>query len=277
MRVGFIGTGSMGSLLIDSFIRSGALTSDSVYANNRTRLKVERLAQDHPGLNIADSCADVVNSCDIIFICVKPKEFKRVIDEIGTKVNEQQVIVSITSPVLVKDLEAHLPCKIAKIIPSITHSVFAGPSLCIFGSRITALDREVLESLMRSISCPIEIEEDFTRVSSDLTSCSPAFVSFLLEKMADAAHEETGISKESAMFLISQMVAGLGKLVTEGGFTLRSLQERVAVPGGITRDGLKLLDEELNGAFNKLIQATHAKYEEDLEKVQTSFYGQKIE
>lgn len=36
MKVGFIGTGSMGSLLIDTFLRSGALEPCDVMASNRS-------------------------------------------------------------------------------------------------------------------------------------------------------------------------------------------------------------------------------------------------
>jgi competence protein ComER len=277
LNVGFIGTGSMGSLLIEAFIRSGALPPDTIYANNRTRTKVERLAQEFSGLHIADTTVEVVKSSDIVFLCIKPVEFKKVLDEIGPAVDDNQIVISITSPISIADLENHLNCKVAKIIPSITHSVFSGPSLCIFGSRISSNDRKVIDGLMARISSPIEIEERFTRVSSDLTSCSPAFFSYLLEKMAEAAHQETGISKESAVFLVTQMTAGLGRLLTEGGFTLETLQERVAVPGGITSDGLKLLDHELEGVFNRLIQTTHAKYDEDINKVRNSLYGQKID
>lgn len=277
MKVGFIGTGSMGSLLIEAFIRSGALTPGQIHAHNRTRMKVEVLANEYPGLHIASSSTDIVRSSDLVFICVKPKEFKTVIDDIENDVKEKQIIVSITSPVFVEDLERHLRCKIAKIIPSITHSVFSGPSLCVYGSRITTGDRQLLENLMANISAPIEIDEKYTRVSSDLSSCSPAFVSFVLEKLAVAAHHETGLSMESATFLVTQMVSGLGKLLTEGGFTLQTLQQRVAVPGGVTKDGLDLLDEELDGVFNKLIKVTHAKYEDDIVKVRNSFYGQKVE
>jgi competence protein ComER len=277
VKVGFIGTGSMGSLLIEAFIRSGALPSESILANNRTRHKVERLAGLYPGLQIAEASVDVAQSSEIIFICVKPKEYKKVLDDIGPYVGEDQIVVSITSPVFVDDLERALSAKIAKIIPSITHSAFSGPSLCIFGQRITPADREKLERLMSFVSSPIEIDEHYTRVSSDLTSCSPAFFSFLLEKMADAAHRETGISRESAIFLISQMTVGMGKLLSEGGFTLETLQQRVAVPGGITADGLKMLDTELEGVFNKLIRTTHAKYEEDIDKVKSALYAQKID
>lgn len=53
--------------------------------------------------------------------------------------------------------------------------------------------------------------------------------------------------------------------------TPSQLQKRVAVPGGITAKALNLLDSNLAGVFDQLIQVTHAKYEEDLEQLDAEF------
>lgn len=45
MKVGFIGTGSMGSLLIESFINSNALKPQQISASNRTHSKITELAR----------------------------------------------------------------------------------------------------------------------------------------------------------------------------------------------------------------------------------------
>ena len=87
-----------------------------------------------------------------------------------------------------------------------------------------------------------------------------------------AATEETGIPHEEATRLACEMVLGTGKLLTMGDFTPETLQEKVSVPGGITTEGIRMLSEELQGTFNRLIQTTHQKYEKDLDKVESQFY-----
>ncbi|MNG18786.1 late competence protein ComER [compost metagenome] len=67
------------------------------------------------------------------------------------------------------------------------------------------------------------------------------------------------------------MTLGTGKLLTTGGFNPISLQKRVSVPGGITAEGLRILEKELCGVFSQVITATHAKYEEDIEKAEQLF------
>ena len=271
MKAGFIGTGSMGSVLIEAFIHSGAFNPEQIIAANRTISKVEHLAQTYPGLQVARSNKEVVTQSDLIFLCVKPSEFKNVIDEIKEDVLPSHMVVSITSPVLIKHLEGHLPAKISKIIPSITNYVLSGATLCIHGDRMQPEDMEWLENLLAHISSPVRVSENFTRISSDLSSCGPAFLAYFLQSFIDAAVEETGISKEEATLLISEMTLGTGKLLTTGGFDPATLQKRVAVPGGITAEGLRIMDNELIGMFQQIIHATHRKYEEDLEKAEQHF------
>ncbi|MBD0379055.1 late competence protein ComER [Paenibacillus sedimenti] len=271
MKAGFIGTGSMGSILIEAFIHSGAFNPEQIIAGNRTISKVEHLAQTYPGLHVARSNREVATQSDLIFLCVKPSEFKTVIDEIKEDVLPSHMFVSITSPVLLKHLECLLPAKISKIIPSITNYVLSGATLCIHGNRMQPEDKEWLENILAHISSPIRVSENFTRISSDLSSCGPAFLAYVIQSFIDAAVEETGISKEEATLLASEMTLGTGKLLTTGGFDPVALQKRVAVPGGITAEGLRIMHNGLIGIFHQVIRATHAKYEEDLEKAELQF------
>lgn len=271
MNVGFIGTGSMGTILIESLISSGALASDQVIASNRTPEKAQRLADKHTGLRAARSNIEVALEAEILFICVKPSEYKKVLDEIKHLMLPSQLVVSITSPVQIRHLEDLLSCKVAKIIPSITNYMQSGACLCMYGERMEEEDKLALEKLLSAISEPIRIEEKHTRVTSDISSCGPAFFALLAQKFVDAAVAETGIPYDEATPLASHMLLGTGQLLTAGGFTPEALQKRVAVPGGITAEGLRLMEHELDGMFNRLIRITHAKYREDLEKVDSQF------
>lgn len=271
MKVGFIGTGSMGSLLIDAFIQSGALLPEQIRVSNRSPEKPLQLAKRHPGLTVCNCNTETASQSDLLFLCIKPLEFKAVIGEIKDRLDPRQIAISITSPVQLIHLESSLPCKVAKIIPSITNITGGGASLCMYGSRIKEEDRQLIESLLSYISRPLEILESHTRITSDFSSCGPAFLSLFMEKWIDAAVEMTGIDRRTLNALAGEMLLGTGKLLTEEGFSPEELQKRVAVPGGITAQALALLESNLNGLFYQLIQTTHDKYEEDLAKLDAAF------
>ncbi|MCA0754631.1 late competence protein ComER [Paenibacillus sp. N4] len=276
MNVGFIGTGTMGSLLIEAFIASGALSPPQITVSNRTFTKAQALADRYSGMKAETANAGAACGKDIVFLCVKPHEFKKVVDELKPVMRPDQIAVSITSPVLISHLEGELDCKIAKVIPSITNHVGSGASLCIYGKRIGEEDKQRLEGLLSYISEPLCIAEEYTRIVSDLSSCGPAFMSFFLEQFIEAAVAETGIGREEAQRVASAMLLGTGLLLTEGGLSPADIQARVAVPGGITAKALSLLQRETGGVFNQLIRTTHAKFREDLSKVSVAFIGEEV-
>lgn len=276
MNVGFIGTGAMGSLLIEAFVASGALDPCHIAISNRTYAKAQVLADRYPGMRAERSNASTASISDILFLCVKPHEYKKVIDELKPVMRPEQLLISITSPVLIEHLEELLPCKIAKVIPSVTNLVWSGATLCIYGSRISEEDQGIIEDLLAYISEPLPIEEPYTRIVSDLSSCGPAFFAYLVEQFVDAAVCETGIAREDAVKVASAMLLGTGLLLTEGGLSPEDVQRRVAVPGGITAQALQLLNRELDGTFNRLIRTTHKKFDDDVAKTTADFYGEEV-
>jgi len=268
MVIGFIGTGSMGSVLVHALVRSNAVKPEDLIIHNRTSRKAEALAELNPGIRISHSMIETAVSSDLLFLCVKPLEYKSVLDKIALFMRREQLLISITSPVMIRHLEDAVSCKVAKVIPSLTNYVRSGATLCMYGKRMTDPDIQLVESLLRHISTPIRISESVARVSSDISSVGPAFIAFFVEQLIDAACQLTEISRLEATHLASEMVAGAGQLLTIGGFTPQSLQERISVPGGITERALQLLRDQTNGLFEQVIRATHDKFNEDVTKVE---------
>jgi competence protein ComER len=265
--VGFIGTGSMGATLIHAFVRSNALKPEAIIIHNRTTKKADELAAQYPGMRVSCSLIETAVSSDILFICVKPFEYKNVLDKIQMFMRREQILISITSPVFIRQLEKTVSCKIAKVIPSLTNYECSGATLCMYGERLTDKDKELIETLLCHISTPIRIQEQLVRVSSDISSIGPAFIAFFIAQLVEAAVEETGINHAEASRLASEMVLGTGLLLTSGGFTAASLQERISVPGGITAKALHAMRQETEGLFGRVIRTTHAKFEEDVAMV----------
>ena len=64
-----------------------------------------------------------------------------------------------------------------------------------------------------------------------------------------AAVHETKIDVRNATILASEMLIGLGELLRKGYYTLPTLQEKVCVKGGITGEGINVLENELGEYF----------------------------
>ncbi|TDQ38036.1 late competence protein ComER [Aureibacillus halotolerans] len=260
MKLGFIGTGNMGSALIQAFVESNAVWPENVHIMNRSTDKALQLKERIRGIHVEETSESVIQKTDVHFICVKPLDMLQVIRDITPFLRPTSILISITSPVSTADIEEIVPCSVARVIPSITNRACAGLSLVTYGERCDNRAKEKLKRLLQHISQPVCIEENVTRVSSDIACCGPAFISFLLQKMCTAAVEETEITKEEAVKLTTSMIIGLGKLLEENVYTLETLQEKVTVKGGITGVALEALEEGVGDTFSEVFRRTHEKY-----------------
>ena len=271
MKTGIIGIGNMGRILAEALLEKEAISPSNLTIANRTMKKALELKNKYKDVSVVATAKEVALGSDLIFICLKPHDIIRVIQDITPYLSEDKCLVSITSPISVAQLESVVPCSVARVIPSITNRAKAGVSLLTFGDECTKMWRNKLERLFQRISVPIEIDEKVTRVASDITSCGPAFFSYLTQRFITAAVKETEIDKETAIVLASEMLIGLGELLKNGYYTLPTLQEKVCVKGGITGEGIKVLEEELGEVFEHVFAATHLKFKEDLEKVKKQY------
>ncbi|MGE6375441.1 late competence protein ComER [Peribacillus muralis] len=270
-KIGVIGTGNMGTILIEAWLEAKILNPADLIITNRTLSKALTLKEKHPDIEVAESAAEIAQQADYVFICVKPLQIDSLLTDIKHHINKEQLVISITSPLSVAQLESAVKAPCARFIPSITNRVGSGVSLLSFGEGCSKEAQTALHELASAISAPVVIENDITRVASDIVSCGPAFFSYLAQVFIDAACQTTKIDKETATTLTENMLIGLGELLGKGVYTLPALQEKVCVKGGITGEGIKVLEAETGEMFHHLFQATHEKFAEDLHEVEKQF------
>lgn len=271
MKIGIIGTGNMGRILAEALIDGNAVSPSSMIITNRTLLKAAELKKSYPGITVESSAVEVAGQSDAIFVCVKPHDVYPLLQELETVLTKDKCIISITSPISVNQLESAVSCSVARAIPSITNRALTGVSLISYGKQCSDVWKQELHKLFEAISTPVEIDSNITRVASDIVSCGPAFFSYLSQQFILAAVKKTDIDYDTATKLTSKMLIGLGELLSKEYYTLPTLQEKVCVKGGITGEGIKVLESELGEVFEHIFEATHRKFEDDLNKTRNQF------
>jgi len=271
LEIGIIGTGNMGRILIEAFVEGKAISPSSMHITNRTISKAIIIQRNYPGIKVLKEIREIGRKADLIFICVKPHDMLQVITELQPFLTPEKCVISITSPIKVEQLEYVLPCSVARVIPSITNRAFSGVTLLTYGEHCEKNWKTIIAFLLKHISVPVDIKDNITRVASDIVSCGPAFFSYLIQRFINAAVHETEIDQETATRLASEMLIGLGELLRKGYYTLQTLQEKVCVKGGITGEGINVLEKELGDIFEHVFQATHIKFEDDLKDIKKQY------
>lgn len=271
MKVGVIGTGNMGTILIEALIDGKAISPSNLIIINRTIEKAEKLKQTYKDIKIEKTIHQVINQADIIFICVKPNDIYSIVHTNKKLFTKEKCLVSITSPIPPMWLEKIVPSSCARIIPSITNRALSGVTLFTFGDYCSPVWKEKLIELFTPISTPIQIGDDITRITSDIVSCGPAFISYITRRMIEAAVSETAIDHDTATTLVEHMLIGLGDLLKKDFYSLPTLEKKVSVKGGITGEGIKILETEMQGVFEKVFTATQKKYADEVKMIAKKF------
>lgn len=274
MNIGVIGTGNMGTILVEALLEGKAIPPSSLMITNRTKSKALLLKNKYQDITVGVNAEEVASKSDLLFVCVKPLDILSILQDINPYLTEDKCLISITSPISTDQLKQNVTCSVIRAIPSITNRALAGVSLITYDEKCNEFWRTKAEQIFTKISVPVLIEDNITRVASDIVSCGPAFFSYLLQRFINAAVKETGIEEEMATKLASEMIIGLGELLKKGHYTLPTLQEKVCVKGGITGEGIEVLRNELGDVFEHLFIATNKKFTEDLEKVHSQFTKQ---
>jgi len=249
MNTGFVGNGSMGGMLARALLRGVALAVEDVWVANRSEGKLKSLAAEFPGIHVV-STREIAANCDLIFLCLKAGDTASVLTQMDPHLRLGQLLVTTASQIPLQVLEERVPCRVAKLIPSITQEIGAGVTLLMYGRRATADDHKLLEGLMGHISHPVVIAESQSRPAIGLASGGPAFLAYLLQSMAEeASRSNPQLPSELAFSLVQEMATATMQLMAEVNMRPEEVVRRVALPGGMTALGIEVLSHHVPRAW----------------------------
>lgn len=253
--VGFIGTGSMGGMLVRAFLRNQAVRAENIWLANRTPARLEALSAEFPGLHCGSS-EQVAQRSEILFVAVKPSDTQQALRAIQRQLRPDQLCVFLTNVFTFEQLEQRIPASSAKLIPTVTQQVDQGVALIAYGKKTTPEQVSRLEQLLAPTCKLLRVVEAQMRVFGDVTSCGPAFLAVCIEELCReaAAIDPTLSAHDLAMSCIATLSATAHLLHI--GMTPRQLTGEVAVSGGMTEAGIKALRKWLPPLLSSVFSAT---------------------
>lgn len=264
MNIGIIGFGVIGQLL------ASAWSDHPVHIMTRSPDRLLRWSRDHTTATIHTTPRAVVDASTLVCLCVKPRDYPELVHAIRPYLHAQHIVLIVTSPVTIDQLERCCPSKIAQIIPSITNRQREGALLTAYGSRVTEEDRSILLPLFEALGTPLCVTSQHVRIAADLASCAPAYIARWLHQLAIHASARTGLPYPMAEQLIATMVRGTGHLLCAD-VSLYDIYKAVQVPGGLTATGIRILDERLSGVWETMLDATDRQFASECAHIASAF------
>ena len=258
-KIGFIGYGSMGSMIIEGFLSSGVVKPDEIIVSNRTKNKLDNIKKEYPEIEITDNNEYLAGKCRKIFIFVGTSAVKEVINEMKDRLSENSHITYIAAALTMENVKNAFPGKITKVIPSLTSKVNEGVSLICHNDKVSEEDADFVNNLFSSISDAKIVEEENFEAGSDLTSCAPAFIAEIFMKFAEAGAKNSNFTSQETEDMVIKTLYGTAKLLHDENMGFEEVISRVATKGGITEEGVKILEKKLPDTFEELLKITLAK------------------
>jgi pyrroline-5-carboxylate reductase len=227
-RLWLVGCGNMGGAMLRRWIDSGTVAPDDVFVVNRHDRELP--AGVRQGRSFPDEPPPA-----FLQLGVKPQQ----LGDVPPLPAGDYVLISILAGVDLATLAARFPGRpIVRAMPNLPVALGKGVvPLC--GARIDAV-----EQLMAPLGLVewIETEALFDTVGT-LSGCGPAFVYRFIDALAEAG-VALGVAPDQARRLAIATVEGAGLLAAGADVSPGVLADRVASPGGSTRQGLDVLDRD---------------------------------
>lgn len=256
MKVGIIGYGSMGKMIVTQMLGTGAVSKNDMYLSNRTFSKIEPLKDS---CNICKSNTELASKSDIVFICVKPGDIKSVLAEISEAVRPETLIVSLNANILLDSLKEVFDHKTAKVVPSVTAEIGRSQTLVCFNDKVPECDKEMLKDLLGCMGDVYELRENEIGMGSELVSCMPGFITSMFDVICASAGRHIPFSEEQILQMVTRTLDATGELVMKKGMSFGDIVKRVATPGGVTEEGTKVIYEKFPEIADKVFEVTLAK------------------
>ncbi|MBO4914807.1 MAG: pyrroline-5-carboxylate reductase [Oscillospiraceae bacterium] len=261
MNIGYIGFGQMGSAIAQGLsdycgeVRSGAV-AQYAWAPHADKL---RARAEETGVRACESAHELAERCEMIVLACKPYQVEQALNdlELGGK-----ALVSIVNTWGFADFKRLLGdgVRVQCIMPNTPVKVGRGTVLLAEENDLTGCERELLKTLLASVSTVVELPEAKIPAASAISGCGPAFLYMVVEALGDAG-VKNGLGRRAAYELAAGTLIGAGEMVLRDPKAHPgALKDAVCSPGGTTIRGVAALEAAgMRSAFIRAVDATLTK------------------
>jgi len=242
-EIGLIGIGNMGTALLAGMINSEVEKNDNImiYDIDQKLLNAKEKEFEVAG---AENLEDIIQESKYIILAVKPQVIDIVLDEIGSIVNENHVIISIAAGISISHIQKFIKKKIGivRVMPNTPALIGEGASVIATNNVIKDGDLEHVKKIFNAVGIVITMDEKYFDAVTGLSGSGPAYIYIIIEALSDGG-VKMGLPRDIALKLTAQTILGSAKMYLKTGKHPGILKDMVTSPGGTTITALHELEK----------------------------------
>ncbi|MDE7191375.1 MAG: pyrroline-5-carboxylate reductase [Clostridia bacterium] len=233
-KLGFIGCGNMAKAIINGLLDSNLLTSNDIF------LSTPSIKEAYRGISFTNNNQEVASSCEYVVLAVKPQIFKTLTVDLANM--SCKCVISIMAGVNTDTIAKICGCgQVIRIMPNTPCSIGEGVS-AITSFNADAESDKFVESIFKTISKVVRVEEKYFDAVTSISGSGPAYVYYFIKAMIDGG-VKGGLSFEQSKDLTIATMIGASKMVANSTEALDVLIDRVCSKGGTTIQAIDTFKE----------------------------------
>lgn len=213
-RIGVIGAGAIGGVVIDRLLASGASRAESITACDTNPERRQAIAARY-GVTV-DAGPESAGGADIVVLAVPPAAVADVLARIGPALRQGAVVISFAGGVALSVLERSLPpgTAVVRVNPNSPSVVGEGFNPVTYGPRVGAPQRALAEAFLDLLGHHPEVDDGRMNLYTALSAVGPTYFLPVLDAMV-AAGVAAGLSREEAVEAAAATARGTVAMVAQ--------------------------------------------------------------
>ncbi|MES2708462.1 MAG: pyrroline-5-carboxylate reductase [Verrucomicrobiota bacterium] len=241
MTLACLGTGKMGTALLQGIVTRQLCPASSIFVSDAIPAAVTAAVASVPGIRAAGDNLEAARAAEVVLLCVKPAGIVPLIETLKA-LPESRLLISIAAGVTLGAMEkAAGHHRLIRVMPNTPALIGMGAAAYACGSTATPEDAATVERILGAVGTVTRVAEPLLDAVTGVSGSGPAYVYTFIEALADGGVAE-GLTKEQALQLAAQTVAGAAALVLQTGQHPAILRDQVTSPGGTTIAALAALE-----------------------------------
>jgi pyrroline-5-carboxylate reductase len=243
LRVAILGTGKMGGILLQAFLKNNLVAQDQIFATVHHAERAQALSAQF-GIEVTTDNLAAAQQADVILLGVKPIQVPALIATIKPALSPEKVVLSIAASATTLSIEEAAGCDIGVIraMPNTPAMLAAGITALCAGRFASVEQMAVAQKIFSTVGRTVVVDEKHMDAVTGLSGSGPAFLYIIIEALAEAG-VNVGLPRDVATLLAAQTTLGSARMVLETGYHPALLKDAVTTPAGCTVDGILELEE----------------------------------
>lgn len=241
-KISILGCGNIGTAIAIGLKKSGEFSSKNIHLTRRKIKSLEKL--NTQGFVTSNDNKKAVEESNMIILSVGPSHLMDLLNDISSKLNSKQIIISVVSGIQIKNIREI----VGNDIPIIRAMPNTAASSCESMTCIASLGQfknelKLVTSIFKNIGETLIIDEEQMSSATSLGACGVAFFLRAI-RAASQGGIEIGFHSDEAFKIAAQTARGAATLLLKNFSHPESEIDKVTTPMGATIAGLNEMEHQ---------------------------------